>query len=352
MTNYRIKPHCTVVPHSADVVELRIGAWNPTSFTLTDDSGSGALYRVLQRLDGSAAASAIAREEGLPKSDVEALLDHLIELDVVETRASSAFDRYVETCLPSTFVPAGSAQVHDGALLVGDPDLTDRLSGLLRSSEVEGVEVLDQRSAAAEALRTADITRLMNGLTLHEDLASFEAWRGRFVVAIDATLHPLRLLYLNRIMLELGAPWLHAVVDGPFLIVGPIFEPGRSACYDCFEQRVMLNARESASYQRYKVALATGTVTPSRAPILPVVTEVLVAHAALEALNFVRTGSGFTQGKALTIHLPTMELAFHDVLRLPSCRSCGPLPERDDTELYFDTRSYVQDLLVRDGASG
>jgi hypothetical protein len=36
-----------------------------------------------------------------------------------------------------------------------------------------------------------------------------------------------------------------------------------------------------------------------------------------------------------------MEFTFNEVLRLPGCPACGPAPERDDRELFFDVRALL-----------
>ena len=79
-----------------------------------------------------------------------------------------------------------------------------------------------------------------------------------------SVIQPLQLRLLNQISLALGIPWMHAAIDGPFLLIGPCFVPHRTSCYACFETRVTMNLRESASYQQYKSALAAGRVATRR----------------------------------------------------------------------------------------
>ena len=103
----------------------------------------------------------------------------------------------------------------------------------------------------------------------------------------------------------------------------------------------MMNLRENASYQSYKSALADGQVRNGDLPLEPMLCGMLASHTALETINFCLTGTSFTVGKMLAIHLPTMEFAFNEVLRLPTCAACGPVAGRDDTELYFDSATLL-----------
>jgi bacteriocin biosynthesis cyclodehydratase domain-containing protein len=103
-----------------------------------------------------------------------------------------------------------------------------------------------------------------------------------------------------------------------------------------------MNLREGASYQRYKNALAAQAVAVGDPPLMPALAGLLAAHAALETVNFVvATGSSFTVGKLLALYLPTMEIAYNEVLRAPTCPACAPVPERDASELYFDMDAVV-----------
>ena len=159
------------------------------------------------------------------------------------------------------------------------------------------------------------------------------------VAAVD----PLELRAFNRVSLHLRLPWLHAAIDGPFLLIGPTFVPFRWACYECLEARVVMNLRDAAGYQRYKRALAEARVTTPAVGPETVSAAMLASLASFEALNFTRTGAAFTTGRMLTVFLPTLEFAFHEVLRLPGCPACGAVQERDDRELYLDTRSLALD---------
>ena len=104
-----------------------------------------------------------------------------------------------------------------------------------------------------------------------------------------------------------------------------------------------MNLRESASYLGYKNALSQGQVVRGEPPVLPAVLGVLSSHLALETTNFVRTGATFTVEKVLGMYMPTMEIAYTEVLRLPGCRGCGSLTERDDVSLTFDPRTWLDD---------
>lgn len=340
----RIKRHYSLIAHSADVVELRHGAWNPISFTLADESGSGQLLRILNRLDDHRSAAEIAAEEGVPRSDVEAVLDQLGSLGVLEEDSTHALDYYLDHLVPNLLPFGGDGPAPSASIvLFGDDRIASEVGRVLEASVAGGQLELAHGDARLRKVLARGASRwYSDGLALEEEMDQFRAWRDKLVVFATSELNPLELQALNLVALHHGFAWIHAAVDGPFLLLGPTFVPGRTACYECLETRVLMNLREGASYQSYKSALARGAVSNGRpAPLAAVCGAMLGSLTAFETLNFALTGTSFTVGKLLAVYLPTFEFTFNEVLRMPGCRACSPVPEGDDRELYFDVRTLL-----------
>lgn len=338
----RIKPYYSIIAHGADVVELRHGVWNPVSFTLSDDSGSGVLYRLLKRLDGSASPAVVAREEQVSRDEVEDLIDELDRLGVIESGPSSALDYYLDNLAPT--IVGQSTPAPRPVRLLGDKALSAAIAEQLRGSEfpveVTQVEADDPR---AKVVADSDRSWLFDGHDMQERLLPFEGWSDSLVVLASTIINPLEFKALNRASLEYGFPWMHVALDGPFLLIGPTFVPRRHGCYECFETRVTMNLRQERAYQAYKNALVERELALGKLPLEPILINLVAAHAALEIGNYVAAGYDFTVGKCMSLFLPTMEFAFNEVLRVPNCPACSPVSERDDKELYFDLRTVIQD---------
>ena len=339
----RLKRHYSIVAHSDDVVELRHGTWNPLSFTLRDDSGTGVLRGVLGRLDGSHSLGEIADVEGLSRSEVDALAEQLMDLELLEDGPSHALDYYLDHAVPNLLPYAGArGQAQRSAVIVGEGGVPGEVARILGAPALGlDCDVAMGNGDLRELLSRDGSDWLSDGLAFEERAQGFAGWRDRFVVFASSSVDPVELRAFNRIALHHRIPWLHAAIDGPFLLVGPTFVPWRSSCYECLETRVLMNLREAASYQSYKDALAEGRVVRSAAPLNRVLETMVGSLSAFEALNFLVTETAFTVGKMLAIYLPTFEFGVNEVLRLPGCPACGSAPERDDRELYFDIRTLL-----------
>ncbi|MEU5190156.1 TOMM precursor leader peptide-binding protein [Streptomyces klenkii] len=342
-TEARVKRSFTVVGHSPDVVELRTGVWNPRSYTVTDESGKGKLFDLIRGLDGTRSHRELSKMHGVSRATVEAVVDHLRTLDAVEWSPGSALDSYLDQMSTLRVEDGATASRPERCVVIGDDPLADAIAGLTQDANATKVERLSAGNRLTERIATLDETAVHDGLRLAKLAESFAELRGAYLLWAQTVVHPMRSRAFNRIAIELGIPWTHVALDGPFLLIGPTIIPGSSPCYECFETRVAMNLRESASYVAYKQALAAGTVKHGTPPMLAAVRQILAGHAALEAVNYLTTGSAFTIGKVLGIYLPTMEIAYQDVLRLPGCAACGSVRGRDDASLYFDARTWTNE---------
>jgi bacteriocin biosynthesis cyclodehydratase domain-containing protein len=340
----RLKRHYSIVAHSADIVELRCGVWNPASFTLVDETDSGHLLGILERLDGRHSVEEIASEAGIPKSTIESLLEQLAAHDLLEQESTHALDYYLDRICPELVAherkPSGQ---RSPVILFGDPVVSEQIANILSTSAAsDRCNTVTADSALKTLLLKRGTSWLFDGFALEEESGPFSQWAGQLVLFPTANLNPIVMRAFNRVSLRYRIPWIHAAMDGPFLLIGPTFIPFRSPCYECLEARVLVNLKDAGSYQRYKRALADGRVSGVTVPLDSVLMAMLGSLTAFEAINFVLTGAAFTVGKMLSIHLPTMRFIFNDVLRLPGCPACGAAPERDESELFFDARVLME----------
>ncbi|QTE00113.1 TOMM precursor leader peptide-binding protein [Streptomyces cyanogenus] len=337
----RVRRTFSVIGHSPDVVELRTGVWNARSYTLTDDSRSGKLFNLVSGLDGTLSRRDLAKREGVSRVEVEALVDHLYGLDAIEEEPRSALDAYLDDM--AALGGPGERPAAEGVVLLGDAELCERTAALLPAELAPDIRIPGPDHPVRARLESLPPSVLHDGLAFGEAAEVLRPWAGRHLLLAERTIDPVRAQLLNRLTRAAGISWTYAAIDGPFLFVGPTMIAGRSSCFECFETRVTMNLRESASYQRYKEALARSAVLAGEPPLYGPVASLLCSHLAMEATNYLACGTTFTVEKVLGCYLPSMELSYQEVLPLPGCPGCGAVPERDDQTLHFDPRTWLED---------
>lgn len=335
MENICIKPHFTTIVHNANMVELRHGVWNSMSHMLNDENGEGILAKIILRLTQKSTSTQIAQDLGINRSKVESVLDYLQQLGVLQSKSESFLDYYIENISPTLKRPGQlQYQVSTPIVLIGDQYINTNLHQQLKA--ILNIEIINDSSLWALLQQSGD-DWLFDALEQQRFVEHFQNWVGKFIIFSSKHINPVVATRLNRIAYELDISWLHLALDGPFIFIGPTFSGHKGPCYDCFETRVGMNLRESESYQRYKNAIVLNQVyLQEDDPLFPVTSNLLVSHAVLEIVNFLTTQCSFTTNKILSIFLPTMEFIYHEVLRISSCRTCGNMSHRDDTQLYFD----------------
>ncbi len=346
-THLKIKPFYSVVAHSVNSVELRSGVWNPTSYTLTDETNKGYLLPLILALNGEKSLSEISQELNIPRSELESLIDHLQEISAIETNPSSAIDLYFEQISPNihaTDTYKKNVSPKWPVMLFGDNDLVSDLQKLLVNTLGEDfVSAIDSADSQIDKLENASSDWLYDGLEFEKMTEQFSSWKNNLFVLIQKNINPSLCFKLNRIFHDLKIPWVYAAIDGPFLFIGPTFNQN-TACFECFETRISMNVKDHASYLKYKIASANQQVKNSKNFSLdPILRGLLTSHAAMEVTNFSLTGNSYTQNKVLSIYLPTMEINFNEFLRYPNCKTCGVDQLRDSQPLYFDAHKLLDE---------
>jgi bacteriocin biosynthesis cyclodehydratase domain-containing protein len=338
----RVKRHFALVAHDPNVVEIRNGVWNVASYTLNDEKKTGKLFALLDGLDGTISPADLGRREQVPRSEIESLIDHLIQLDVIEFGPATSFDYYLDQFAGPLALHHQQAQPEREVAVLGDELLGSMVTHLIEATAPSVRFVAPERLQPLRHLLSQHHTEwLFDGLEFERRMADLEDLKDAFLIHLDQIVHPVRLQILNRVSIHHRVPWMQAAIDGPQLLIGPIVDPPHTSCFECFETRLLMNMRESAPYVSYKRLLAKGAVRAGRQPLEPVLRSVLAGHASMECLNFLLTKTSFTRGKVLGIYLPTMEFSFNEILRVPGCAGCSPPAESGEEELHFDMRHLV-----------
>ncbi len=339
---YKVKSEYMVIPHSKDRIEFRSGVWNAASIFLEDKDEKHKLYSIIKQLNGEHSSKEIGKTENLPTSQIEEVIDHMLNLSLLTNKSQDPLEGFLNSYMP-IFSQGQASEIKKPVLLLGDAALTEKLAEELKKIIPENlVKIADQNDLPYHELQTLNPEDwLFDGISYLEKVENYSSWKNFFVVLAFENINPIFAENFNRIAHELQIPWMQIAIDGPFLLIGPTFEGGNSPCYSCFEKRIAMNLREHANYQKYKTAIIEKKINNQNAQINPLLLSLIASHGSVEILNYLATGSTFTMRKLLGIYLPTMEIAYNDVLSLAGCPVCGAVTHRTDEQLYFDMQTQL-----------
>ncbi len=218
-------------------------------------------------------------------------------------------------------------------LLVEGPALAEGRPAAAAATFAAAVAGSAAPAAAADALESACVAVLGSGPIAGElsRLLSLSGSRvetlsldrepatGSFVVAAPGHDDHDALPGLNALALRRGDPWLQVLpYDGRFVIAGPVFVPGSSACHACFVTR-----RAAAS--GYDEDFDVVERTTSRAPLPAPLVAVAAGLAAVLAVRWLTMADPTLPGRFYALEAgPVLGLRFDRLLRVPRCAACGP----------------------------
>jgi bacteriocin biosynthesis cyclodehydratase domain-containing protein len=186
-----------------------------------------------------------------------------------------------------------------------------------------GAEPREARSATLE--RTASV-RCLDSHTEDTVRAALEHLGVRVVEDGDATLvvaddylNP-ELARINDEHMEAGRPWLLVKPRGFYTWIGPLFAPGRTACWRCLEHRLRGNREVESFIERRGAAGPFDTSVAAT----PASTTVAIELAALHlSMCLADLDSPVLESRIVTANWAALDAHPHTVLRRPQCPCCG-----------------------------
>lgn len=307
-------PSLHVIRCNADEIVVRFGTRSKTSHTLADGEHRGILADLIEALAlPSALEDIYVRFAGVDRTDVDEVLDQLVEQNVVTTVEAAE----------SGLIHLGLSRGTEGAIamasvaIVGGGQLADAVRSNLSNLGVNRIFdsfVDDVPALSKETIDTADV-----------DLIEIFDEADLVVVASDHA--DLALLYrCNSASLETRTPWVMTHADGPELVVGPLFRPGETACFNDYDIQEEAGRTFRMDHLFYKSALhEAGFVSRPLPRMSAEHAAALTSHGIVQAL----TGSGsYLEGTVVRVDMERLEIIRELVMRLPRCPACsGTAPD-------------------------
>lgn len=191
--------------------------------------------------------------------------------------------------------------------------------------------------AIAEAINPKTTLRVWDG-PLEGDLAPLLEGQTLAVVA-DSALPPALLPSVNRAALETGTRWLLCEATSREAIVGPIFYPPYTACYECYRTRFYSNLSTHDERQIVDRQAETRGQRANPGALAPL--DALVGGLAAFAVTQVVTGlieyvdSPGLYSRQFVLDLNSWRGNVHEVLRVPRCPVCSPVARRPEVRPWL-----------------
>jgi thiazole/oxazole-forming peptide maturase SagC family component len=144
---------------------------------------------------------------------------------------------------------------------------------------------------------------------------------------------------INRLAVK-QQPLFIGIVDAPFMIFLSVM-PKITACWDCFEQRMMATIKDHVLYNKY--------VSIPHNSLLNPVYNLHITNLLHMGLQEVITWNAFQMskmmGRVFFLYLPTLEFHFHDIHRISSCPTCGYLSREENISHNLALNTLITDYL-------
>lgn len=332
-----IAPPFYPITRSADEIQFRSGPWAGPVVTLADEDGDGHLAELPPLLDGRHSVGELL-ERFAPAdrpelgSVIERLFDQGVLMQGVERGADPiagyrAIDPTIDT----------DTELESGAVLVSctgriGPMVADDLSRL----PLDRIALLTQPASAADS-RPDSLPDPIEELPPHTQPVDILPEFDYVVYTTDQPGYE-HARQINQAAYEHDTPWISARLTGLDGQVGPTVIPGRTACYECFYQRVLGSMAAPEAHRHLTAEESYNSPLRSHA-------RVLAGWLVTDFLRLLSKGTGFTVGGLVHFDFFDMTVEPNPVLRLPRCPTCGT-----DTRQTLDVKRFVDyETLIEDG---
>ena len=349
-----LNPHLRIVQCGNDELLVKHGFRSRFSTLLRDDARTGLLAVVLRAFREPSTLAALERSGIVSSSglaDASSLIEQLISQKVLIQPTDYLPRVYLSMC----FGDAGVAALDPTTVgIVGCGYLGSRIARELARIRVDEMLLLDDRVARKEDAVYFDCAnRLVEPDTpfvqvtaralqeigyastrpvfgpLHDDagLASVFDQCGFVLVALER-FSPSVLHAANRAALATGRPWMSVYFDGSEAVIGPIYVPGDTACYNEFEIQNEACIVRQDDYHVYKESLTAPNASAGCPrvpdPVLPPFLAIASGWATAAALPFLSGGKSFLLERAVHVDFERAAIDYQNILKLPRCPACSP----------------------------
>jgi bacteriocin biosynthesis cyclodehydratase domain-containing protein len=177
------------------------------------------------------------------------------------------------------------------------------------------VEVAAEALAAFNPrLTVVPVRRRVHGA---EDIAALARTADMVVLTADWPIYAIE-RWMNEACVDVGVPHISAGQYPPHVRVGPLYVPGRTGCFECFERA---SRREFGLYDELaRWRQCNPTVAATLGPASGIIGEII----AMEVMHYLAgLGDPATLGASVTIDLRSLLVERRESPSDPECPTCG-----------------------------
>ena len=218
-----------------------------------------------------------------------------------------------------------------GLIVENEPDLEPNFALLCESLLINTQQGNNSRNSTQVTLKALGS---LSGEDLKQTLARLQigiADDGDFEVVLTDDYLREELVAINQTNLAKSRPWMLVKPVGNILWLGPIFQPGKTGCWQCLAQRLQHNRPSEGFIQRRR-----DNLSPLTPPLvnLPVTQQIATAMAAQEILKWILQGKNQRlEGVMVTYDTLSLTLQNHILVKRPQCPECGYLKPQNNRPL-------------------
>src|SRR5687767_6802107 len=197
---------------------------------------------------------------------------------------------------------------------------------------------------AAQRLAETEVTvSVFGGVAVQPFLTLLESSRvrvgegGQFGVVLTDDYLRQELQSYNKVALQRSRPWILIKPVGSQILIGPVFFPGQTGCWECLARRLRMN-RAVEIFVQSKQHRDDPFPIPSAAT--PATQQIAYGIAANEIATWIVRTETPLSGQVLSVDVLSWKSQLHPLIRQPHCPACrDSVPALEQPALVLELKS-------------
>ncbi|WP_424096669.1 TOMM precursor leader peptide-binding protein [Moorena producens] len=179
-------------------------------------------------------------------------------------------------------------------------------------------------------------------IAILESLNIQVAEEGEITVVLTDDYLQVGLDRFNHKALQSQGSWMLVKPVGKMIWIGPIFDPGKTGCWECLAQRLRANRPVEDFLRKHRQPNSISTAFPTSRSLLPSTLDTGLNLAATEIAKWIVQGDHPSlKGTLVTFDTISLETKNHTLVKRPQCPACGDsgyLGDRDPLPVLLESR--------------